>query len=175
MSSNDIINATSSSSGTIAVDDISCDIGRIDISQDAGDVSGINTNGGEEEKISNEKCTSCDQKLDHTKVDDNTSNGNVVTDIVSGDVVSNAEEVSVCANCGKEGANNTCNKCKMVKYCNAACKKKHRSKHKKDCEEHIRRATELRDIELFKEPPLPEDCPICFLRMPLLCSGILLY
>jgi len=37
---------------------------------------------------------------------------------------------SVCANCGKEGSsdeiNNTCNKCKQVKYCNAACKKKHR-------------------------------------------------
>jgi len=36
--------------------------------------------------------------------------------------------VSGCANCGKEGANNVCNKCKQVKYCNAACKKKHRSK-----------------------------------------------
>ena len=29
---------------------------------------------------------------------------------------------------------NTCNKCKSVKYCNAACKKKHRQKHKKQCE-----------------------------------------
>jgi len=41
-----------------------------------------------------------------------------------------AKTVSVCANCGKEGSsdeiNNICNKCKMVKYCNAACKKKHR-------------------------------------------------
>ena len=25
----------------------------------------------------------------------------------------------ICANCGKEGGNNTCNKCKSVKYCNA--------------------------------------------------------
>ena len=43
--------------------------------------------------------------------------------------------VSVCDNCGKEGSDNmnTCNKCKMTKYCNAACKKKHRHKHKKDC------------------------------------------
>ena len=41
--------------------------------------------------------------------------------------------VSTCANCGKEDVDvtNTCNKCKMVMYCNAACKKKHRSKHKK--------------------------------------------
>ena len=54
--------------------------------------------------------------------------------------------VSVCANCGKEGndINNLCNKCKQVKYCNAACKKKHRSKHKKACEEHQRLAAELR-------------------------------
>jgi len=52
--------------------------------------------------------------------------------------------LSICANCGKEGSdvNNTCNKCKSVKYCNAACKKKHRHKHKKECE---RRVAELRD------------------------------
>jgi len=90
--------------------------------------------------------------------------------------------VSVCANCGKEGANNTCNKCKMVKYCNAACKKKHRHKHKKECEEHarlaaekrneeLRRAAELHDEELFKQPPPKEDCPICFLRLPSLKTG----
>ena len=77
--------------------------------------------------------------------------------------------VSICANCGKEGANNICNKCKQVKYCNAACKKKHRSKHKKQCE---RRIAELHDEKLFKEPP-PQlgDCPICFLRLPSLETG----
>ena len=76
------------------------------------------------------------------------------------------DSVSVCANCGKEGddVKNICNKCKMVKYCNAACKKKHRSKHKKQCD---RQVAELPDIELFKQPPpLYEDCPICFERMP---------
>ena len=54
------------------------------------------------------------------------------------------KDVSICANCGKEGSDvtNTCNKCKQVKYCNAACKKKHRHKHKKDCEEHVRLAAE---------------------------------
>ena len=56
----------------------------------------------------------------------------------------------------------------MVKYCNAACKKKHRSKHKKQCE---RRVAELHDEELFKQPPPEEDCPICFLRMPTLPMG----
>ena len=45
--------------------------------------------------------------------------------------------LDICANCGKESNSsdmNTCNKCKSVKYCNAACKKKHRQKHKKQCE-----------------------------------------
>ena len=79
------------------------------------------------------------------------------------------EEVDKCASCGKEGSNlNICNKCKAVKYCNAACKKKHRSKHKKKCE---RRVAELHDIELFKQPPPREDCPICFLLLPLMDSG----
>ena len=76
--------------------------------------------------------------------------------------------IEICANCGKEGANNTCNKCKSVKYCNATCKKKHKTKHKKACD---RRVAELRDIELFKQPPLEEDCAICFLRLPTLGTG----
>ena len=94
-------------------------------------------------------------------------------------------DVSVCANCGKEGedVNNICNKCKKVKYCNAVCKKVHKKKHKKDCEEYISLATEKHDEELriaaelydeklFKQPPpTDEDCPICFLRMPTLASG----
>lgn len=58
--------------------------------------------------------------------------------------------MSLCANCGKEGASNTCNKCKQVRYCNAVCKKKHKHKHKKECE---RRVAELHDKELFKQPP----------------------
>ena len=97
----------------------------------------------------------------------------------------NEESISVCANCGKEGTdvNNTCNKCKMVKYCNAACKKKHRHKHKKDCEEYcrlaaekhdkeLRIAAELHDEKLFKQPPPKEDCPLCFVRLPTLGTGI---
>ena len=75
------------------------------------------------------------------------------------------ENDAVCANCGKEGSNlNICNKCKESTYCNAACKKKHRSKHKKECE---RRVAEKHDEALFREPPpLHGDCPICFLRLP---------
>ena len=53
--------------------------------------------------------------------------------------------------------------------------KKHRSKHKKECEEHVRlaakHAAELHDIELFKQPPPAEDCPICFVRLPTLQTG----
>jgi len=87
--------------------------------------------------------------------------------------------VSVCANCGKEGSsieiNNMCNKCKQVKYCNAACKKKHRHKHKKDCEEYVRLAAEqaakLHDEKLFKQPPPKGDCSICFQQLPYLASG----
>ena len=77
-------------------------------------------------------------------------------------------DVSVCANCGKEGANvnNTCNKCHQVKYCNSLCKKKHKKKHKKECEEYQRRAAKLHDEKLFKQPPPLDDCPICFLQLP---------
>jgi len=83
----------------------------------------------------------------------------------------NEDSISnTCANCGKEGSDvtNTCNKCKSVKYCNAACKKRHRHKHKKECE---RRVAELHDEKLFKQPPSKEDCPICFLRLPPLPAG----
>ena len=86
------------------------------------------------------------------------------------DISSNENGVSTCANCGTEGSNrNICNKCKEATYCNAACKKKHRSKHKKQCE---RRVVELHDEALFKEPPPQDgDCPICFLRLPILARG----
>ena len=80
------------------------------------------------------------------------------------------DESAECANCGKEGSNlNICNKCKEATYCNAACKKKHKSKHKKRCE---RRAAELHDEALFREPPPQQgDCPICFLLLPSMDSG----
>ena len=86
-------------------------------------------------------------------------------------------KLECCANCGKGGSdiNNTCNKCKVVKYCNAACKKRHRSKHKAECEKIVKRAAEiqaeLHDEKLFKQPPPPEDCPICMLTLPPLQSA----
>jgi len=95
----------------------------------------------------------------------------------------NKDSISICANCGKDNATNTCNKCRQVKYCNAICKKVHKKKHKKDCEEHVRLAAEkhdkelriaaeLHDEKLFKQPPPLDDCPICFLRLPTLGTGI---
>ena len=96
----------------------------------------------------------------------------LISEMLSQQKISNDEsdEIAVCANCGKEGSNmNICNKCKEATYCNAACKKKHRSKHKKQCE---RRVAELHDEALFGEPPHEYgDCPICFLRLPSMDSG----
>ena len=153
------------------VDDISQGISSVDISNNNnGGTCGMST--GEEDTTSEKKFTSYDQKLDNVKTNDNK------VDASGTDV-----ELSLCANCGKEGASNICNKCQMAKYCNAACKKRHRHKHKKDCEEHLKhlaelheeenkRAEELHDIELFKQTPtIDNDCPICFLRMPILTSG----
>jgi len=95
--------------------------------------------------------------------------GVLMNDMFQNMSTDNNNNVPVCANCGKEGANNICNKCKQVKYCNAACKKKHRTKHKKACD---RRVAELYDQELFKQPPPKEDCPICFLLLPTLQTGV---
>ena len=71
-----------------------------------------------------------------------------------------------CAECGADGGVSlkACKSCMLVKYCNAECQKNHWPKHKKDCK---LRAAELRDAVLFKDPPPKEDCPICFLPMPI--------
>jgi len=150
------------SSSTNIVDDISTDIEKqLTTADDCDDTS----------TKSEEKFTTCEQKIEHTKTDiiSSTNNDNVGQDIVEENAGSNLETSDVCANCGKEGASNTCNKCKQVKYCNAVCKKKHKTKHKRACE---RRQAELHDIELFKQSPQQErDCPICFLRLPSLITG----
>jgi len=105
------------------------------------------------EKASNtNECTSCEQ-----------NNVDNITEGINSVVLVNV--MFACASCGKEGNSNdmnTCNKCESMKYCNAACKKKHRKKHKKACE---RRVAELHDEKLFKEHPPTEECPICMLPL----------
>ena len=75
--------------------------------------------------------------------------------------------IKCCANCGKvedEDINlKACVACKLVKYCNRECQIAHRPQHKKACK---KRAAELHDEALFKDPPPPDDCPICFLPLP---------
>jgi len=79
---------------------------------------------------------------------------------------------TTCAACGKEGGDElkACTACKLVKYCNRDCQISHRSKHKKECK---KRVAELHDEALFEEPPPPEECPICFLTLPILYKSSL--
>ena len=79
-------------------------------------------------------------------------------------------EILSCASCGIAGAVDMklkdCSACKLVKYCGVECQRKHRPKHKKECK---KRAAELRDEILFKQPESRHngDCPICCLPLPL--------
>ena len=75
-----------------------------------------------------------------------------------------------CASCGVAGGDDIqlkrCTACHLVRYCSVKCQKDHRSKHKKECK---KRAAELRDELLFKQPEGSHfgDCPICCLPLPL--------
>jgi hypothetical protein len=80
-----------------------------------------------------------------------------------------------CANCGKaeevEAKLRACNACKLVKYCGRDCQSADLPQHKTACR---KRAAELKlyDEALFRQPLNRGDCPICFLRLPALASGI---
>ena len=83
------------------------------------------------------------------------------------------DTTTTCANCGR-GEESTddlkaCTACKMVKYCNRDCQIAHRPQHKRECK---KRAAELRDVALFKQPPRRGDCEICFLPLPTLHTGM---
>ena len=79
------------------------------------------------------------------------------------------DAVMFCASCGTAGGDGIklkkCTACHLVKYCSVKCQKDHRSKHKKECK---KRAAELRDELLFKQPESSHlgDCPICCLPLP---------
>ena len=86
-------------------------------------------------------------------------------------------DITSCANCGKGEEESdklkSCTACKLVKYCSRECQIAHRPQHKKECR---KRAAELHDEKLFKQPPpLYGDCPICFLRLPSLRTGSTYY
>ena len=74
-----------------------------------------------------------------------------------------------CASCGIAGGDDTklkkCTACCLVRYCSVKCQKDHRPKHKKECK---KRAAELKDEILFKQPEGNHwgDCPICCLPLP---------
>ena len=75
-----------------------------------------------------------------------------------------------CASCGIAGVDDIklkdCSACKLVKYCGVKCQREHRPQHKKECK---KRAAELRDEILFRQPESNHlgDCPICCLPLPL--------
>ena len=79
-------------------------------------------------------------------------------------------KMMACASCGITGGDDitlkTCTACKSVRYCSVKCQKEHRPQHKKACK---RRAAELRDEILFKQPEsfYRGDCPICCIPLPL--------
>ena len=78
-----------------------------------------------------------------------------------------ADTDTACANCSKAESDDVklkrCTACKMVKYCSRDCQIVHRSQHKKACK---KRAAELFDEELSKDPPERPECPICMLPLP---------
>ena len=85
------------------------------------------------------------------------------------------EEVILCASCGTAESDDiklkNCTACYLVRYCSVKCQKAHRPKHKKECK---KRAAELRDELLFKQPESSHygDCPICCLPLPVDVSNL---
>ena len=77
---------------------------------------------------------------------------------------------SCCASCGIAEIDDIklkeCDGCDLVKYCSDECREDHKSDHEEECK---KRAAELRDELLFKQPESNHlgDCPICSLPMPL--------
>lgn len=88
----------------------------------------------------------------------------------TGDVAETNATMLCCANCGAAAGDDIklkkCNGCYLVKYCSVKCQREHRPQHKEECK---KRAAELRDEVLFRQPESSHfgDCPICCLPLPL--------
>ena len=86
---------------------------------------------------------------------------------------SEAVAASCCAACGIAEIDDIklkdCDGCDLVKYCSDECKENHESEHEEQCK---KRAAELRDERLFKQPESSHlgDCPICCLPLSLVQS-----
>ena len=80
------------------------------------------------------------------------------------------EEKLHCASCGIAEIDGVklkdCNSCDLIRYCSDDCQNNHRLEHEEECK---KRAAELRDEILFKQPEgsCYGDCPICCLPIPL--------
>ena len=74
----------------------------------------------------------------------------------------------LCTSCGIAGVDDIklkdCDDCDLVRYCCVKCQRDHRPKHEEECK---KRAAELRDEILFKQPEGTHygDCPICCLPL----------
>jgi hypothetical protein len=90
--------------------------------------------------------------------------------MMSGVVEESDDTTMFCASCGIAAVDDIklkkCTACYLVRYCSVKCQKDHRPKHKKECK---KRAAELRDEVLFKQPESSHlgDCPICCLPLSL--------
>ncbi|KAL7551398.1 hypothetical protein ACHAWF_015522 [Thalassiosira exigua] len=86
-----------------------------------------------------------------------------------------------CAACGKRGDGLKMKRfpaCKAETYCNKRCQRAHYREHKKECGKRAAAAKSpepeqfslMTDEEVFRQPSPNEDCPICFLPLPLIGS-----
>ena len=83
-----------------------------------------------------------------------------------------------CASCGVAEVDDVklknCDDCDLVRYCSDDCRQDHRPQHEEECE---KRAAELKDEVLFKQPESSHmgDCPICCLPVPIEKQKSILY
>ena len=81
----------------------------------------------------------------------------------------NEELNTLCANCGIAEIDDiklkNCDGCDLVRYCSDECREGNKSQHEEECK---KRAAELRDELLFKQPVGSHlgDCPICLIPLP---------
>ena len=79
-------------------------------------------------------------------------------------------KLSCCASCGIAEVDDVklvpCDGCDLVKYCGDECQRDHKSQHEEECK---KRAAELRDELLFKQPKSTHmgECPICVIPLPI--------